>query len=524
MKPLSPRSSTSSGRSCNELPQIFYGRSCAQSGAGDCRVLALAVLTRREAGGERRSRTSADGGIHSRPGAPIELSPERMQSIGVRTGSVEYKTIDSEIRATGTVDVDERRLAYVQTRYPGWVKDVFVNASYQFVRKGEPLFTIYSPELVASEQEYLLAKGNARHLGQSSVEGVSSGADTLLRSARERLLQWNMSEDDISKLEASEKPLTNFIFTSPVSGYAIERTALPNAYVQPDMRLYSIADLSSVWVNAQIFQQDTGKLKSGDFADITVDAYPSRVFHARVEQILPQVDPTTRTLRVRLTVPNPNLSLKPGMFVNVVLRAALGRQLIVPASAVLQAGGRQIVFLSRNQGSFEPREVQLGPRTDEGFVVLKGLKPGDTVSTSANFLIDSESQLQGAAGAYTPPPPGAGAAAAMNGPGQQVSAELTTDPSPSHKGKNRLQVKLTASDGKPLAGAKVTVRFYMAAMPAMGMAEMNVTSQLSDQSNGTYAGEVELGSGGTWQVTITAEQGGKMVVTKRVNLSATGGM
>src|SRR6266536_4460700 len=248
--------------------------------------------------------------------APIELSPERMQSIGVRTGSVEYKTIDSEIRATGTVDVDERRLAYVQTRYPGWVKDVFVNASYQFVRKGEPLFTIYSPELVASEQEYLLAKGNARRLGQSSVEGVSSGADTLLRSARERLLQWSMSEQDISQLEASEKPLTNFIFTSPVSGYAIERTALPNAYVQPDMRLYSIADLSSVWVNAQIFQQDTGKLKSGDFADITVDAYPSRVFHARVEQILPQVDPTTRTLRVRLTVPNPNLSLKPGMFVN----------------------------------------------------------------------------------------------------------------------------------------------------------------------------------------------------------------
>jgi len=221
---------------------------------------------------------------------------------------------------------------------------------------------------------------------------------------------------------------------------------------------------------------------------------------------------------------NPSLALKPGMFVNVLLRAPLGRQLVVPSSAVVQAGSRQVVFLSRGQGSFEPREVQLGTRTEQGFVVLKGLQVGDMVSTSANFLIDSESQLQAAAGAYTPPPPGAGAAAAMNGPGQQVSVELTTDPSPPRKGKNRLQVKLTAPDGKPLSGARVTVRFFMAGMPEMGMAEMNVTVQLSDQGNGTHAGEVELGSGGTWQVTIIADQGGKTVLTKRVNLAATGGM
>src|SRR5947208_6761923 len=366
--------------------------------------------------------------------APVELSPERMQSIGVRTGRVEYKTINSEIRAMGTVDVDERRVAYVQTRYPGWVKDVFVNATYQFVRKGKPLFTIYSPELVASQQEYLLAKTNAGRLGQSSVEGVSAGADTLLRSARERLLQWSLSEQDISKLETSGKPLTDFTFVSPVSGYVVERMALPNAYVQPEMRLYSIADLSTVWVNAQVFQQDAGKLKSGEPGDITVDAYPNRTFRARVEQVLPQVDPATRTLRVRLTMPNPNLLLKPGMFVNVRLRASLGRQLFVPASAVLQGGSRQVVFVSRREGSFEPHAVQLGTRTDDGFVVLKGLQAGDTVATSANFLIDSESQLQAAAGAYAPPPPGTGSE--MSATAQQVSADLTTDPSSPRKGKN----------------------------------------------------------------------------------------
>jgi RND family efflux transporter MFP subunit len=456
--------------------------------------------------------------------APIELTPERMQSIGVRTGKVQYKTINSEIRATGTVDMDERRTAYVQSRYPGWIKDVFVNASYQFVKKGQPLFTIYSPELVASEQEYLLAKSNAGHLGQSSVEGVASGADTLLHSSRERLLQWNLSERDIAKLEASGQPQKDFTFASPVSGYVIERTALPNVYVQPEMRLYSIADLSSVWINAQVFQEDTGKLKPGDPADITVDAYPSRIFHAHIEQLLPQVDAATRTLRVRLAMPNPGLALKPGMFVNVRLRALLGRQLIVPASAVLQAGSRQVVFLSSGQGSFEPREVQLGTRAEDGFVVLKGLKLGDTVATSANFLIDSESQLQAASGAYTPPPPGAGAAVAMNGSAPQASAELTTNPSPPQKGKNRVQVKLTGADGKPLAGAAVSVRFFMPGMADMGMAPMTVTSKLTDQGNGFYAGEVELGSGGTWQVTATAEQAGTTVLTKHLSLTATGGM
>jgi Cu(I)/Ag(I) efflux system membrane fusion protein/cobalt-zinc-cadmium efflux system membrane fusion protein len=455
------------------------------------------------------------------PLTPVELTPERMQSIGVRTGRAEYKNLESEIRATGSVDVDERRLAYVQTRYPGWIKEVQVNATYQFVKKGQPLFTIYSPELVASEQEYLLAKANVQRLSQSSLENVSSGAHSLLQSARERLAQWNLTNLDISALEASGKPVTDFTFNSPVSGYVIERVALPNVYVQPEMKLYTIADLSSVWVNAQIFQEDAGKLKPGDPAAITVDAYPNRTFRARVEQVLPQIDPSTRTLRVRLTLPNSGLLLKPGMFVNVRLTTPLGRQLVVPATAVLQSGTRQVVFVSRGQGRFEPREVQLGMRTEDGFSVLKGLEAGDIVVTSANFLIDSESQLQAAAGAYAPPPPGAGTEMSV---AQQVSAEFTSDPSPPHKGSNKIQIRLTSAEGEPLSGAKITVRFHMPGMPEMGMAEMNSAARLNEQANGTYRGQLDLGSGGTWQVTITAEQGGKLILTKRLNVTATGGM
>ena len=455
------------------------------------------------------------------PLTPVELTPERMQSIGVRTGRVEYKNIESDIRATGTVEVDERRLAYVQTRYPGWIKDVAVNATYQFVKKGQPLFTIYSPELVASEQEYLLAKANLQRVSQSSVQGVTSGADTLLRAARERLLQWNLSEEDISKLESDGKPIANFTFTSPVSGYVTERMALPNAYAQPEMRLYTIADLASVWVEAQIFQEDAGKLKPGDAAEITVDAYPNRTFRARVEQVLPQIDATTRTLRVRLSVPNPGVQLKPGMFVNVRLRNSLGRQLFVPASAVLQSGSRQVVFLSRGQGRFDPREVQLGIHTEDGFAVLKGLQAGDVVASSANFLIDSESQLQAAAGSYAPPPPSAGP---QESTAQQFSAELSTNPSPARKGKNIIQVKVTSPEGAPLPGANLMVRFHMPGMPEMGMAEMNSAAELKDQGNGAYSGQIELGSGGTWQVTVTVAQGGRLVLTRRLNVTATGGM
>ncbi len=457
------------------------------------------------------------------PLQPIQLSPERMQSIGVTFGKVEMLNIADEIRATGNVDMDERRLAYVQTRFSGWLRNVYVNATYQFVRKGQPLFTIYSPDLVATEQEYLLARKNQQQLQTSSVQGVSEGALSLVSAARDRLKQWEISDSEIAKLDATGKPITEPTIYSPVSGYITDRAALPNMYVQPDTKLYTVADLSSVWVNAQVFQNDIGKVKPGDPADVTVDAYPEKTFHGRVDQILPQVDMNTRTVRVRLVFPNPGLLLKPGMFVNVVLKMPMGKSLLVPASAVLQSGSRQIVFIDRGSGMLEPVNAELGPRYQDSFVVLKGLKNGDRVVTSANFLIDSESQLQAAAGAFTPPPPGAGGAAAMN-QAAQANAELTTDPNPLHKGSNLLRVKLTTADGKPIGGAQVTVTFFMSAMPAMGMAEMKTPVNLNDKGSGIYEGHGELGSGGTWQVTITANQNGRLLLTKQMTVSATGGM
>jgi RND family efflux transporter MFP subunit len=456
------------------------------------------------------------------PLTPVQITPQRMQSIGVTTGTVEYKQLDNDVRATGNVDINQRLLATVQVRFPGYIRKVFANAIYQYVRKGEPLFTIYSPDLVATQQEYLLALKNQKALSTSTVDEVAAGAAALSAAAEQRLQQWEVPQSELQRLKVTGKPIVDLTINSPVSGYITEYTALPNMYVEPSTRLYTVADLSRVWVYAQVFQNDVGRLKPGDAASITVDSYPGQTFSGRIDDILPQVDLATRTVRVRLVIANRGLELKPGMYVNVDLKAPLGRQLTVPASAVFQTGTRSVVFLDQGDGNLDPKEVVLGPRAGDEFVVLKGLKAHQKIVTSANFLIDSESQLQAAAGSFVPPPPGAGAN--NTAPSTQAKIDLITDPNPPHKGANTSRVKLTAASGEPIGGAQVTITFYMPAMAAMGMSAMKTTVTLSDKGNGLYEGQEKLGSGGSWQTTITAQQNGKMLATKVLHVNVEGGM
>ena len=458
------------------------------------------------------------------PLAPVQLTPERMQSIGVKTGTVEWKQITDHIRATGTVDINERQVSYVQVRFSGYIRKVFADATYQFVNKGDPLLTIYSPELIATQNEYLLAIKNERLLNQSSVDGVASGAAALTAAAEARLRQWDVPQTEIARVKETGKPIPDLEIASPVSGYITERNALPNLYVEPATRLYSIADLSRVWVYAQIFQDDVGRLKPGDPARITVDSYPGRVFQGRIENILPQVDMATRTVRVRLEIANPEVKLKPGMFLNVDFETNLGRQLVVPASAVLQSGTRQLAFIDEGGGRLTPKDVVTGARVGDDLIVLKGLSAHQRIVTSADFLIDSESQLQAATGSYVPPPPGASAAALQPPQNAQVNIDFITDPDPPRRGNNTIRVKLTGAKGAALTGADVSVTFYMAAMPAMGMAAMTTTVKLNGTDGGVYQGAVALQSGGTWQVTISAQKNGQRLGTKQLSVNATGGM
>ncbi|HEX3092103.1 MAG TPA: efflux RND transporter periplasmic adaptor subunit, partial [Candidatus Angelobacter sp.] len=261
-----------------------------------------------------------------------------------------------------------------------------------------------------------------------------------------------------------------------------------------------------------------------DPAVVTVDAYPGQTFNGRIRDILPQVDMTTRTARVRLSLANPGLKLKPGMYVNVALQIPLGRQLVVPASAVLHAGLRQLVFVSRGEGVFDPREVQTSGQASDKTIITKGLKPGERIVISASFLIDSESQLQAAAGAFNPPPAEAGASSAVSQTAAtQAKLELTTQPDPPRKGNNIFRVKLTDYAGSPALGAQVNVTFFMPAMPAMGMAALKASFDLTDKGGGQYEGGGELGSAGTWQVTLTAQKNGRVIGTRHFTLNAEGG-
>ena len=219
--------------------------------------------------------------------SPIQLSPQRLQQIGVTTAVVQFKNVTDQLQVPGNVEMDEQRLSYVQTRFPGWIQTVFANANWQYVRKGQRLFTIYSPDLVSTEQEYLLAKQNEKSFTPQMHGMAAQEGGWLVQAAEERLRQYNMPASEISELIQSGKVQREVAIESPASGYIIERNALPNAYVQPDTKLYTIADLSTVWVYANVFQTDVGRLKPGDLAQVTVDSYPGRIFHGRIDQILP---------------------------------------------------------------------------------------------------------------------------------------------------------------------------------------------------------------------------------------------
>lgn len=452
--------------------------------------------------------------------APIQLSPRRRQLIGLRLATVQERELNDRIGTTGLVEPDEQREGYVQTRFAGWIRDVFVNQTYQYVRRGRPLFTIYSPDLVSAEREYLLALNTTKGLRDSDVQGVASGAESLVHAALMRLRLFGVSPREIARLERQRTIRDAVEIDSPMSGYVVSWTALPNTYVQPEARLYTIANLSTVWVYAAVFQNQIGEVKVGDPVSVTVDAYPGRIFDGRVDFIWQAMDPSTRTAKVRCAFPNADHLLKLGMYVRIVLRPRLGRGLAIPVSGVFRTGTHNIVFIDRGNGYLQPIEVELGPQVGGYFVVRKGLRAGERIVSSANFLIDSESQLEAALGTFTPPPPGASAQA--NAPSGKV--ELTTKPSPPHKGVNQVLVTVHDSAGRPVTDAQVSVVFFMPAMPAMGMSAMREAAKAKLVANSKYTADVNLPSGGTWSVTVIASRAGKQIASRQLTLSASGGM
>jgi RND family efflux transporter MFP subunit len=454
--------------------------------------------------------------------APILIPPQRQQLIGLTFATVAQSDLVDTIHATGTVDADEELESYVQTRFSGWIRRVYADQTYQYVKQGEPLFTIYSPDLVSAENEYLLALRESRTLEKSSVENVASGAKSMAAAALDRLRLFGVPSREIRRLEREGTARDEVEVDAPASGYIIDRQAFPNMYAEPSTRLFTIANLSRVWVYVAIFQDQIAEIKKGDRTAISVDTYPGRKFAGNVDFIWSALDPATRTAKVRCNLPNPQGALKLGMFVNVALTPRLGRALAIPDSGVLQTGRSNIAFVDRGDGYLEPREVELGPHLGREFVVRNGLRAGERIVSSANFLVDSESQLQAAVGAYVPPPPGASAAG--QAAAQTATIEMTTTPTPPRKGSNQVMVRLRDSFGKPINGANVSIVFFMPAMAEMGMAAMRRVATASERPDGSYEASIALDSGGQWQVSVSASKGGQQVASLQTMVSATGGM
>lgn len=334
----------------------------------------------------------------SLPPGTVKLSPEKQQLIGVKFGEVAEIPLSKTIRAVGRATYDETRIHHIHTRFAGWVDNIYVDFVGKFVKKGQPLFSIYSPELVATQQELLVAKKSAEILKKSEFAGLGSETLSLYDSAVEKLKLFQISDQEIKQIERHGKPIRSLTLNSHIDGFVIARNVFAGHQVGPELELYTIADISNIWIIAEVYEYEMSALRLGQTAVVSFPSFPGKVFTGRVTYIQPDLDPKTRTAKVRIELPNKNFLIKPDMYADVELKADFGRSLSVPQEAVLDSGASQTVFVSKEGGYFEPRKVTLGPKVDNRFVVLSGVKEGEQVVTSANFLIDSESQLKSATG------------------------------------------------------------------------------------------------------------------------------
>jgi Cu(I)/Ag(I) efflux system membrane fusion protein len=328
----------------------------------------------------------------------ITISPERLQTIGVKFDLVKPRSLEKIIRTVGRVEIDERRLAHVNIKLEGWIDRLLVNSTGERVKQGQILFTIYSPELVATQEEYLLALKGRKTLGGSEFPEVAQGATSLLEVTRRRLRLWDITEDHIQDLERTGTVLKTLPIHSPGTGTVIKKVAVAGMRVNPGDELYTIADLSRIWVQADIYEYELPSIKPGQTAKVTLSYDPRTVLTARVGFIYPTLDPQTRTAKVRFELENPGERLKPDMYANVELKIPLGTRLAIPRDAILESGERHVIFIHHGGGKLEWRNVKLGVQAGDWVEVAEGLKEGDHIVTSANFLIDSESQLKAAVG------------------------------------------------------------------------------------------------------------------------------
>jgi multidrug efflux pump subunit AcrA (membrane-fusion protein) len=328
--------------------------------------------------------------------ASISISAAAQKQMSLSTSTVEMRRILRNVRTSARITPDETRLHHVTVKIEGWVESLYVNATGQLVRRGQPLLTIYSPELLETQEEYLTARSAAKRLSGSPVPGVAQGGSDLARAARRRLELWDLSDGQIKALETSGKASRTVILYAPASGYVSEKNVAMGHKIMLGEVLLTISDLSTVWAEADIYESDLRFIKVGMPVTLTLPYWPGKTFPGKISFLNPFLDQQTRTLQARLEVPNPELLLKPEMYGDMTLSYDLGERLAVPGSAVMRTGKRDLAFVQTDETQLTPVQVTVGERSGDYYEVLSGLKPGDRVVTSANFLVDSESSLKAA--------------------------------------------------------------------------------------------------------------------------------
>jgi RND family efflux transporter MFP subunit len=446
----------------------------------------------------------------------VTIDPRRQQLIGVRTAPVTREPLRRRIRTIGVVRYDETRLADINLRVEGWIRDLYVDYTGQPIQTGQPLFTLYSPDLLATQQEYLLALKTRDQVQTSVIADARDRAEQLVASARRRLVLWDLPEEEIRRLEETREAPDVVTFRSPVAGFVIEKQALQGMRVMPGQTLYKVANLSVVWVEADVYEREMGLARVGQPATITLDAYPGETFRGRAIYIYPFVEENTRTVKVRFQFPNPRGRLKPGMYANVEIQGQDADGLTVPANAVLEAGTDQVVFIAEGDGYFTPRRVKVGERLGDRVEIVEGIKEGEQVATGATFFLDSESQLRAGLQNYERPPPVEGAPAA----GQTLDIAFRSQPDPPRTGETLFEVAVKGGAGQPLTDVEVTVQLFMPAMPTMNMPAMRNETKLPHVGGGVYRGPGQVMMAGRWDVTVTVVKDGQQLGRRQLAVVA----
>jgi RND family efflux transporter MFP subunit len=501
-------------------------------------VLAAAVYAIRARSGQK---TAASGGASGEPAMPnmpgmpagqaptdtgkpattargdVTIDPRRQQLIGVRTAPVMRESMQHALRTVGIVRYDETSLADINLRLEGWIRDLYVDYTGQPIQKGQPLFTFYSADLLATQQEYLLALKTRDQMQSSVIADARERADQLVSAARQRLVLWNLPDEEIRALDEKRQAPDVVTFRSPVSGFVIEKIALQGMHVMPGQMLYKVANLSAVWVEADVYEQEMALARVGQRATVTLDAYPGESFQGRAIYIYPFVEANTRTVKVRFQFPNPRGRLKPGMYANVEIQGQDAAGLTVPSNAVLDSGTEQVVFVAQGDGYFVPRRIKAGRRLGERIEIVDGLKEGEQVATGATFFLDSESQLRAGLQNYEAPQ-GGQAAPAPGATGLDIS--FRSEPDPPKTGEALFEVAVKDAKGQPVTDADVAVQLFMPAMPTMNMPAMRNETKLPHAGGGVYRGPGQVMMAGRWDVTVSVSKSGQPLGRKQFAVAA----